>query len=271
MVSFSTLMSVYKKDDPFFLKQALQSLKDQALRPSEVVIVKDGLLTAELNEVLNEFEVTFTNVHLIPLPQNKGLGNALSIGLEACNNDIVTRMDADDIAHPDRFLKQINYLASHNDVAVLGCNLQEFNKEIGDIERVKKVPALHSEVKKYARFRNPLNHPSVVFRKSVIEKVGSYKEMPLFEDYYLWLRVLKAGYKVENLNECLLYFRVGNQALTRRHGFGYIKKELHFFVECAKEKLIPAHLVIFIFFVRFPLRLLPKKLFLNLYQHLLRT
>jgi glycosyltransferase involved in cell wall biosynthesis len=271
MNRFSVLLSVYSKDSPEHLKECLVSLKAQTLQPNDFVVVKDGLLTAELDTVIDDFKKAGEGIQVIQLTENKGLGSALSIGLNYCLNDVVARMDADDIAHPHRFEKQISYLFLNKDVAVVGCNLQEFNDKIGDIQRVKKVPLRYNDIKNYARFRNPLNHPSVVFRKSIIEKVGSYQHMPLFEDYYLWLRILKGGYKLENLGECLLYFRVGNQALTRRHGLEYLKKEMSFFLKCAREQLIPVHFVLFLFFIRFPFRLLPKKLFLNIYQILLRT
>jgi glycosyltransferase involved in cell wall biosynthesis len=270
MKSFSVLMSVYKNENNQFLQASLSSIFNQSLQPAEVVVVKDGPLTKNLDATINSYIANYSNIKIVELPVNKGLGEALKIGLNHCNYDLVARMDADDIAHPNRFAEQIRVIGGESEVAAIGCNLSEFNVEPGDSKIIKKVPANSDELRKYAMLRNPLNHPSVVFRKSAIQKVGSYQHMPLFEDYYLWLRLLKAGYKIKNIDQTLLFFRAGNAALTRRHGSSYIKKELKFYSRCFKENLIPKQIVLLVLFLRLPFRLLPKKLFLRFYKILLR-
>ena len=270
MNHFSVLLPIYYKDNPQHLAESLDSIVKQTLPPDEVVIVKDGILTGQLEEVIKEYCHRFVQFNFVQLPTNIGLGNALKIGLEKCKHNIVARMDADDIAHPDRFQKQVMAMAAFPGIAAMGCNLSEFNDFPNDTNSIKKVPSAISELKRYAMMRNPLNHPSVIFRKSAIEAVGSYKHMPFFEDYYLWLRLLKAGHTIGNLDESLVYFRVGNAALTRRHGTAYIKSELNFYKCCLREKLIPGYMVLFALLIRLPIRILPKKLFLQSYKTLLR-
>jgi glycosyltransferase involved in cell wall biosynthesis len=270
MKPFSVLMSVYKNENNQFLQASLASIFDQSLQPAEVVVVKDGPLTEHLDATIDEYRGLYSNIKIVALPENRGLGEALKIGLNHCTYELVARMDADDIAHPNRFAEQVNIIGGEPQVAAIGCNLLEFNVEPGDTVVVKKVPADFSRLKKYAMMRNPLNHPSVVFRKSAIQEVGSYQHMPLFEDYYLWLRLLKAGYKIKNIDQSLLFFRAGNAALTRRHGSSYIKKELKFYSRCFKEKLIPKQTVFLVLFLRLPFRLLPKQLFFRFYKIILR-
>ncbi len=271
MVKFSVLMSIYEKETPSCLSVSLESiLLYQTLKPTEVVLVIDGPISDILMDVVNVFETKYGIIKKIALSKNVGLGNALNEGLKHCTYNWIARMDSDDIAAANRFEKQINYLVAHPKVDILGSNIEEFTHHPHDLGRIKKVPATYKEVLKFARYRNPLNHPSVMFRKSAVQAVGSYQEVPLFEDYYLWLRLLKAGYQIENMNEVLLHFRIGDNAITRRHGLAYLKKELTYFNKIHREKLIDGKQYILLVLFRTPWRLVPLKMLKWVYKVVLR-
>jgi glycosyltransferase involved in cell wall biosynthesis len=269
---FSVLISVYAKDNAQFLHVALDSVfLKQTLKPNEIVIVQDGPVTVEIDIVLNNYLIHYPQVFkIVKLSRNKGLGEALNYGLAFCNFEYVARMDADDICYPDRFEKQFTYLLKNTSLSVLGSAIQEFNVNPNDIGIFRKLPHKNDQILEFAKFRNPLNHPSVVFKKSDIISVGSFMSMPLFEDYYLWVRVLGKGLIIENLPEPLLHFRVGNDMIGRRHGSRYLKKEINFLKAIKKLGFINLREYLISLVVKSPLRLIPKSLLKVVYKKFLR-
>lgn len=267
---FSALISVYYKENPSYLSTSLESVFNQTLPPTEVVLVKDGSLTPELDVVINHFTAKYPSIKVVALPNNVGLGLALREGLNHCSYDIVARMDSDDICFQERFEYQLDYLLKNPDFVLVGCYIKEFNKAPNDIDQIKKVPIKHNEIVKYSKKRSPFNHPSVMFRKTAIINSGSYIDMPFFEDYYLWLRLLAKGYKVANIAKPLLYFRVGNDMVGRRHGWSYAKKEFVFYNKCYKENLLCMYSYYSSIILRIPLRLLPKSTLRFIYKTFLR-
>lgn len=269
MLQFSVLISVYKGDNPKFFSEALESIYSQTLQASEIVLVEDGSLTNELYAVIEKYRLSKLNLKVVKLETNSGLGEALRVGLNYCCYEIVARMDSDDIAFHDRFEKQVSYLLTHPNTDVLGAHILEFEFKPGDLNKQKRVPITHQEVVRYATLRNPINHPTVIFRKKAVLSVGSYKSMPLFEDYYLWLRMLKAGCIIENLDTTVLYFRVANMH-KRRHGLSYFKKEIHFFRTLKNENLISVKQYMLMLGTRLPFRILPKRVLSVIYNQFLR-
>ena len=223
-MGISVLMSVYAKDDPEYVRKAVSSIADQTFPAEEIVIVKDGPLTEGLEQALaglpGELRVP---VRFVPLPKNSGLGIALRKGLEACTQEIIARMDADDIARPDRLEKEYTWLEEHPDVSAVGGNIAEFEKE-GEILRYKEMPVTYREVYAYGKLRNPLNHMTVMFRKEDVLRAGSYRHFPSLEDYDLWTRMLAAGMKIENLPEVLVDVRLGTNFADRRGGREYFAR-----------------------------------------------
>ncbi len=215
---FSVLMSVYAKENPGHFDLALKSvLKRQKLPPDEFILVCDGPLTAKLDAVITKYKRHYPDVlKVYRLRKNSGLGRALNYGLEKCSYDLVARADSDDICMPERFEKQIHYLEGHPEIAVLGCDIREFTNNPKSPVSYKKMPASSEKVYQMARFRNPVNHMTAVFRKGIIKEVGSYLHLPYLEDYYLWVRVLAAGYRIENLNKPYVFARIGNGMAQRR-------------------------------------------------------
>lgn len=215
---YSVLMSVYRNDDPLFLKEALESIYErQTIKPDEIVVVFDGPLTNRLYQVLDEFKFGKDNiVKYYPQDINSGLGKALRIGSEKCTGDYIFRMDADDISNPKRFEIQINYLEKHPDVDVLGTDIAEFNKSLEEKMRVRSCPKRYDDIVKMGKKRNPMNHVTVCIKKSALNRCGGYESLLLLEDYYLWLKMIASNCLLENINESLVYVRVGNGFDTKR-------------------------------------------------------
>lgn len=271
MKHFSVLMSVYYKEEPAFLDESLNSIVKQTLVPNEIVLIKDGPLTSGLDAVIDSYVNEYPQLFkIIPLEKNEGLGHALNIGMQYCSHELIARMDSDDINVHDRFEKQVKFLSENEDVAIVGAGIFEFKNKPGDTGSVKLLPAENEALVAYAKRRCPFNHSSVMFRKKYILDAGSYKSMPLFEDYYLWFRIISKGFIIANINEALLYFRIGNDVIGRRQGIGYVKKEIYFFKTSYREGIINTYDFWRALIFRVPLRLLPKSILSVLYKKLLR-
>lgn len=241
---------------------------DQTLPADEIVLVKDGPLTPELDQMIESFE-SILPLKIIVLAENKSLGFALNEGLRHCTFDWVARMDTDDICNLERFEKQVRFITKNPQYDLVGSNIMEFIEVLGDLDRQKKVPETHEEIIDFAYARCPFNHPSIFFKKSSVLAVGSYQSMVLFEDYYLWFRLIKAGYKFYNIQEPLLNFRLGKDMLGRRQGLEYGLNESEFFLRAYREDLIP-FMALLRFLLRFPIRILPRSFTLFVYNSFLR-
>lgn len=270
-MKFSVLMSVYKKERSDYLTQSLISVFNQAVCPSEVVLVEDGKLTIELNNVIEFFSNKYQQLKLIKLPQNLGLGNALNEGLKHCSHELVIRMDTDDICFPDRFEKQIEFMTKHPEVDISSAWLEEFEGDVTNVKAIKKVPASHSEIKTYIKTRNPLNHPAVIFRKSAVERAGSYKHFPLFEDWYLWARMMQSGARFANIQECLLHFRTSSDMFKRRGGIKYAIDSTKFQWMLHKIGLISSYCAIKASLLRGGVYIMPNFMRRWIYSKLLRS
>ena len=223
---FSVLMSVYKNDNPAFLSEALKSIYDnQTVKPDEIIVVMDGPISKELTHVLDSFrEGKETFVHYYPQTENKGLGEALRIGSEKCSGDYIFRMDSDDISLPDRFEKQISFIKQNPNVDVLGGDFEEFKQSIFERKKTKRACfAEQSDIVRMSKTRNPMNHVTVCIKKESLEQAGGYLPLRYVEDYYLWVRMISQGFVLANINETLVYVRVGNGFTTRRGNKEQIK------------------------------------------------
>jgi len=246
---FSVLISTYYKDDSKQLKNSLDSIIHQSVLPGEIVLIKDGPLTNDLNKVIEDFDIQYSFFKIITLPVNKGLGNALAIGLEECSYELVARMDADDISKYDRFEKQLQIFQQFPDIDVVSAWIEEFEDNISNIISIKKLPEYHGDIYKYAKKRCPVNHPVVMFKKQSVINSGNYVNFPLFEDYFLWIRMLQKGAKFYNIQESLLYFRFSPAMFKRRGGIKYAFREIDFQKEIWQRSFtsFPVFLVISLF------------------------
>lgn len=267
---FSVLLSLYAKESPAFFALSLDSIFYQTLPPSEVILVKDGPITAELEQVVYSYASRYPILKVVPLPKNQGLGKALNEGLKHCSYDLVARMDTDDIAKSDRFEKQIKVFQTHPELDVVGAWIDEFENTPQDILSVRKVPETSAEIYSYCAKRCPVNHPVVMFRKSAVLAAGGYQHFPLFEDYYLWVRMLKHGAKFYNIQESLLYFRTSPDMFKRRGGWKYACDEVRFQKVMHQLGMISCWRFVLNVMIRFPVRVMPNKLRELIYKWLLR-
>ena len=269
---FSVLIPVYKKEDPVFFDIALASIEEQTYLPKEIVIVEDGPLTEALYNTIDKHSRRFPDLYnIVKLPVNKGMGEAMNIGLQNCKYEWVARMDSDDIAKKDRFEKQIGYLQQHPDLDALGSFIEEFNTTPGDIGKIRTLPLSHEEIEKFAKKRNPINHMSVIYRRNKAIEAGGYWDYRIFEDYNLWYQMLRRGCKFSNLPEVLLDVRTGNNMIARRSGLRYFKGEYKFFKQMKQDRFISMLHFMEAITIRFISRMLPKVVLEKIYNAFLRN
>jgi glycosyltransferase involved in cell wall biosynthesis len=223
---FTLLVSTYGRDDPAYLREAvLSSTVSQTRPPDEVVLVQDGpvpdALAGEIRSLVDALPMPV--VHL-ELDHNVGLGPALDAGLAASSHEIVARMDADDLSVPERFARQVPLIEAGADIA--GSGLLEFGDSVEDVVGRRTPPTDPAEIRRVIRFRDPFNHPTVVYRRSAVLAAGGYTDMALLEDYLLFTRMVEAGAVPANLAEPLVYYRVGAGAYARRGGTALLRSEL---------------------------------------------
>jgi len=229
MIEFSVLMSVYKNEKPDYLREALESVVQQTVMPNEIVIVKDGLLTEELDAVINEYSEKYPALFkIVAFEKNRGLGLALKDGVLACSYEYIARMDTDDVCKSNRFEKQIKYLEENPRTALLGTWIKEFSKNRNNPDTITKLPCEHQEIVRFAKSRNPFRHMSVMFQKQAVLDSGNYRGFLWFEDYDLWVRIIQKGYEVANLPEFLVDVRANGEMFARRGGWKYLKQDLKF-------------------------------------------
>lgn len=269
---FSILMSLYYKENPNALEQCFQSIwQNQTVKPSEIVLVLDGPIGSELSQCVDKWQIQIGRLlKVLPLEHNVGLGKALNLGLQHCSNEWVFRMDTDDICTSDRFEKQVEFIKNNPDIILFGGQVLEFENEPNDSQVLKAVPITNDKIRKFAQKRCPFNHMTVAYKKDVIHRLGGYKHHLFMEDYNLWLRVIGAGYKVANLEDVILYARVGNGMHARRKGYEYIKSEKQL-LNLKKELKLqsPIHANI-LFLIRSALRLIPSSILGKFYNIFLR-
>ncbi|MET6759754.1 glycosyltransferase [Pseudoalteromonas sp. NCIMB_1079] len=264
MTDFSVLMSIYDKENPTYLNACLESLHSQTARSSEVILVLDGPIKQSLMDVINKWKLQL-NMVLVPLQVNVGLGNALNEGLKACSYELVARMDTDDLCLPERFEKQLAVFKAKPLLAFCGSFIDEIECESTNYIATRYVKEFNDDIIKSGISRNPFNHISVMFKKSVVMSVGSYKHMISMEDWYLWLRLLSSGYQGYNIQQTLVKARAGKEMVSRRTGFKYVTYEAKLAKQ--KAKLFPQYALksYFYFIVRSLPRLLPQKLLYLVY------
>lgn len=227
MILFSIITSVYKNDRPEFVRIALDSmLVNQTIKPSEIVLVRDGQVPEELELVLEQYESLYPQVfNIIRLNQNGGLGRALKLGVEKAKYDIIARMDSDDICLPDRFELQLRYLEQNPEVDLVGGQMTEFIGSSANIVGRREVPLDNSSIYDFMKNRCALNHVTVMFRKEAVLKAGNYQDWFWNEDYYLWIRMMINHCKFANVPEVLVNVRSGTDQYARRGGRKYYESE----------------------------------------------
>lgn len=266
--NYSFLMSIYFKEDPDHLRESLKSMMEQTVSPKEIILVKDGPLTEDLEKVINEFKNSEI-LKVVALEKNVGLGEALNIGLKNCTNDLIARMDSDDISVAHRCENQLKVFNKNKELSVVGSSVAEFIENSNNVLAYKKSKTTHEEIKREIKYKNPMNHPTVMFKKSDVQKVGSYKPWFLNEDYFLWIRMLHQGFEFQNLSEPLVKMRITNETYFRRGGWKYYITQKKLFDYMLSIKMINILEYSYNNLIRFVVRILisnklRKKLYLNL-------
>lgn len=236
---YSVLMTVYKNTDLGCLQQSLDSMRNQTIAPDQIIIVFDGPVKEEVSEFLNKCQQELPKcLEIYKLDENQGLGSALKEGTKYCRNQLIARMDDDDISCPDRIEKQLNYMKAHPEIDVLGGNIEEFIDQPQNIVGKRVVPESHADILRYQKSRCPFNHVSVMLKKCKVEMAGGYRHWHFNEDSYLWARMTLAGCRFGNLPDTLVCVRVGKAMYQRRGGYAYYKSERDFFRFMRREGLI---------------------------------
>lgn len=224
---FSLLLPVYVGNTVPQLQAALEScLLTQTLLPAEVVIVQDGQVAPELQNLLAKWQNTSpVPLRVIKLSHNQGLAAALNRGLAECSYEIVARMDADDICFPTRFAAQWELFNAQN-LDLLGAGMSEFIHSTDQVI-IKRVPPVGLQrICEHAVTHSPFNHPTVMYKKSVVLELGGYTPMGSMEDYWLFVRLLAAGVNANNIPEPLVYYRADSGVYRRRGGLKNALTEL---------------------------------------------
>ena len=261
MADLSVLMSLYIKEKPEYVEECFQSLLRQTVQANEWVVVEDGPLTDGLYAVLDKYGKEYPGlIKRISRPENQGLGIALQAGVPECSNELIARMDTDDICREDRFEKQLAEFEKDPDLDIIGSNIDEFEDTPEDIVASRNVPLTDAEIKKYQKRRDGFNHMTVMYKKSAVLGAGNYQPCPLMEDTYLWVRMMKTGVKCKNIGEPLVYARIGKDMFNRRGGWSYFKKYKAAFKRVYATGYISRFDYFSVITVQFIVALVPRKL-----------
>lgn len=270
-MTYSVLMSLYNEETVDNLRQSIDSILAQTVRPNEIVIIKDGPLGQELDDVLTRYSEEHPQTfHYIEFEKNMGLGTALNRGVLECRNEWIARMDTDDIAVTTRMEKQIGYLEAHPDIDMLGSVYYEF---FGDTDHcvLRDSPETHDELIRYMHKRNPFGHDTMFLRKNMILTAGNYHPNIRFEDYDLWIRMVLCGAKLHNLKEPLLYVRGSSSYYSRRGGWKYMKLNIGFFKKYYKSGFFTIGDCVLSLIPRCLVCLLPNAFRTFVYKRMLRS
>jgi glycosyltransferase involved in cell wall biosynthesis len=166
----SVILPFYKGDEPLHLNEALESLYNQTARAEEIVLIQDGPVPKSLQRVVTDWMMKMPEINLVALQKNSGLSSALNAGIDIAQHEWLARMDADDICQPQRFERQKEWITKDTSLSILGSWIDEYDEEMKVKTGVRRLPQNHGDIVKYARWRCPFNHMTVMYRKSVLEK-----------------------------------------------------------------------------------------------------
>lgn len=268
--NYSVLMSVYIKEKPEYLKEAIDSILNQTMKTDDFVLVCDGPLSEGLDKVIADYATTYSGLfNVYRLEKNMGLARALNNGILQCKNEIIARMDSDDISAPNRMEKQLAAMKAQN-ADIVGSNIIEFVGNISNTKNTREVPRENEDIIKFAKKRSPFNHPSVMYKKSAVVAAGFYEDYRYFEDYNLWVTMLHKGFKGYNIQENLLYMRAGEDMYKRRGGFSYVGCIFRFKKHLRKMGFINMATFLTDTLIRIIVSLVPNDVRVAIYKKILR-
>lgn len=222
-MAYSVLLTVYKNDNPEYLRLSIESMLNQTIPSNDIVVVKDGPVPDTIQAVLDDLSMKNSNIRQLQLEKNVGLGLALNEGLKVCKNELIARMDADDISLPERCEKQLAMFEADPELDIVGCQVIEFDGSPDNVVGKRRVPLDNESIHKYCRRRDPFNHPSVMYRKSKVMLYGPYGDYRKNQDSDLWVKLLSKGCKCANSPEYLLMFRFDENTYKKRKSWTHTK------------------------------------------------
>lgn len=225
MQNYSVLMTVYGDENPNHFEIAVNSMLNQTVKPNDFVIVCDGPISDELENIIYQFKCNCKDFfNIVRLEENVGVGKASAIGLHYCKNELVAKMDSDDISDATRCEKELQMFENDPELAIVGTYILEFLNENHEMTSIRKVPVTHEDICKFSKRRSPFNNSTIMFKKSAIIAVGNYSDLRRCEDFELFARLIHAGYKTANIPECLLEYRISDDTYNKRNNYDYIKR-----------------------------------------------
>jgi glycosyltransferase involved in cell wall biosynthesis len=268
---FSVLLPTYKNDDASELRAAIESVFDQTCKPDEILVVKDGPIPTELEQVIDNFRSDGrAKLRSVQHQANHGLSVALQTGVKEAKHQYIARMDADDISIPTRFEKQIEFLHKNPEVDIVGGYIAEFETDPEAPISRREVPTTHTDIEQMAQFRSPVNHGTVMFKRATVLQAGNYRPVNRMEDYDLWVRMIMDGATFANIPEVLVKVRAGPELADRRGGIEYAREELRTQWEFYKHGFISRTVCAFNISTRVTLRLLPNQFRRAIYKAIAR-
>lgn len=271
MEKYSFLMSVYYKEKPDYLELSIKSMLDQTVKPDEIIIVEDGPLTKELNQLIDRFVSKNKKIFtIVPLEKNMGLGLALNEGLKVSRNELVARMDSDDICKPQRCEEQLKQFERDNELVICGSNIDEFNGEINNIAGHRIVPENLKEIYEFSKRRSAFNHPTVMYKKSKVLENNGYSNLRRNQDVDLFGRMIFSGCKAYNVQDSLLWFRSDDALAKRRKSWENSKSYIETIKKFWKMGFSSFNDYLFVLIGQTGMFLMPVRLQQLLYKKFLR-
>ena len=260
----SVLIALYRNDNPEYFREAMESLFNQTMLPAEIVLVLDGPVGENLENVIRSFSGK-KNLKLVRLEQNQGLAAALNEGLKTCSFDIIIRADSDDICLSDRIESQYRYFSENGSTDVLGAWVHEYTEDMKTMISVRKVPELDKAIKRKMKRRNCINHPAAAFKKTSVLKAGGYPLFRKSQDYALWAKMAAEEYVFHNLQTVLVKMRCGAEMMKRRN-IRYFYHEYRVLKFQRRIGFLSPFDFIINIIIRFVFRIVPNWLRLGLYR-----
>ena len=265
------LMAVYQKDQPKQLIQSVESMLHQKSLPEQIVIVEDGPVPESLEKLLCDYERRMGQMFtILRCPQSGGLGSALNQGMKVCRNELIARMDADDISKPDRCRCQLEAFASDAELSIVGTQIDEFVGDISNVVSRRVVPCTNEEIHKFMHRRSPFNHPTVMYKKSAVLGVGGYMTYRRKEDLDLFFRMLHAGCKAKNLPDSHLWYRTSDEHMMRRKSWRNCKEYVEIMYGFYRKRWISFWDMAYVLCGQLTMYLLPRPLLAVVSKTLLR-
>lgn len=214
-MEYSVLMTVYKSDNPEYFRVALNSMINQTKKPDEIVLVNDGPISSALQDVIDDLNIDGI-INQVNLKENVGLGLALNAGIKVCKNELIARMDSDDISLPRRCEEQVKAFEADPQLDIVGLHVKEFDNDINNIVGERRVPLSNIDIYRFARTRDPFNHPTVMYKKSKVIESGLYGDYRKNQDTDLWIKMLSKKAECINLDDDLFRFRFDENTYKKR-------------------------------------------------------